>query len=92
MNEWCFRPRFCTCEAILGRGPTYACEMNFVMNHAPGAGLWYNTLSNTIVIRECVSPTSDSLCGGEWLIVQVHHQTLAVVDQNDMVPFVPCGL
>ena len=32
LNEW---PRFCTCKAILGQEQPI--EMNFVMNHAPGA-------------------------------------------------------
>ena len=36
INEWCFRPRFCTCN--IGPGTTWANEMNFVMKHAPGAG------------------------------------------------------
>ena len=35
-NEWCFRPRSCTCKAIPGRGR--ANEMNLVMKHAPAAG------------------------------------------------------
>ena len=34
MNEWCVRPPFCTVR----QGTTWANEMNFVMNHAPGAG------------------------------------------------------
>ena len=38
-NEWCFRPmpRFCTCEGYNGPGKTWTNEMNFAMNHAPGA-------------------------------------------------------
>ena len=36
MNDWCFRPRFCT---VLGnKWATWANEMNFGINHAPGAG------------------------------------------------------
>ena len=27
VNEWCFRPRFCTYMAILGRGTTWANAM-----------------------------------------------------------------
>ena len=36
MNEWCFRPRFCT---VLGRRQPERMRWIFVMNHAPGAGL-----------------------------------------------------
>ena len=35
-NDWCLRPRFYTCKAILGRGQPVL--MNFVVNHIPGAG------------------------------------------------------
>ena len=36
MNEWYFRPRFCTCKAInTGPGTTWDDEINFVMKHAP---------------------------------------------------------
>ena len=38
MNEWCFRPRYCTFKArYTGPGTTWANEMN-IMSHAPGAG------------------------------------------------------
>ena len=42
-NYWCFRPRFYTvrlnCKATKGyKRITWATEMKFVMNHAPGAG------------------------------------------------------
>ena len=39
MNDWCFRPRFCTGKDILGRRQPRRNEMNFVMNHDPDAGL-----------------------------------------------------
>ena len=38
MNEWCFRPKFCTVR-LYWAGANWANEMNFVMNHARGAGL-----------------------------------------------------
>ena len=37
-NEWCLRPRFCTVR-LHRAGDNLANVMNFVMNHAPGAGL-----------------------------------------------------
>ena len=37
-NELCFRPRFCTCKAILYRGQPGLMRWIFIMNHAPGAG------------------------------------------------------
>ena len=33
-----FRPRFCTCKAILGPGTIWANKMNFGIKNAPGAG------------------------------------------------------
>jgi hypothetical protein len=38
MNDCCFRPRFCTDEAILGRGTTWVNEVIFVMKHTPHTG------------------------------------------------------
>ena len=38
MNEWCFRPRFLTCKAILGWEQPLLMRWIFVMNHDPGAG------------------------------------------------------
>ena len=40
MNEWCFRPQFCTVKAIRNTVPetTWANQMGFDMNHAFGAG------------------------------------------------------
>ena len=37
-NKRYFRSRFCTVKAIAGPGTTWANELNFVLNHAPGAG------------------------------------------------------
>ena len=36
VNEWCLRAQFCT---VTKPETTWANEMNFGMNHAPGAGL-----------------------------------------------------
>ena len=37
MDDWCFKPQFCTGK-IYWRGDRLVNEMNFDMNHAPGAG------------------------------------------------------
>ena len=37
MNKWCFRPQFCTVW-LYWAGQNWANEMNFGMQHAPGAG------------------------------------------------------
>ena len=37
-NEWCFRSHFCTVRLYWTR-TIWVNDMNFVMNHAPGAGL-----------------------------------------------------
>ena len=57
MNEWCFRPRFCT-VSIYWAGETWANEINFGMNHAPGAGLTLDLGAVSLKSRSSFSSTT----------------------------------
>ena len=63
-NEWRFRPHFCTCKAILGRGQNGLMTwIMFVMNHAPWCSIdrstcWPAAQQATTVLRMPLSPPS----------------------------------